>query len=136
VIVVDASVALKLVLNETDSQTVRTLWQQWVIDGEKRLAPPLFRAETLSVIRRSVQRGLLSDVDGTAAVEKLLELPIEIREPHTLYRRAWQLAERFQRPTIYDCCYLALAEIEGCEMWTADRRLANVVGTSAGVRLL
>jgi predicted nucleic acid-binding protein len=89
----------------------------------------------MSVIRRSVQRGLLSELDGSAAVENLFNLQIEIREPLTLYRHAWQLAVRFQRPTIYDSCYLALADIEACEFWTADRRLANAVGTLPWVRV-
>ncbi len=134
-IVVDASIAIKLVLNEPDSQVVRDLWQQSATKGETRLAPPLFRAEKLSVIRRSVHRGLLSELDGSTAVEQLFDLPIQIREPVALYRRAWQFAARFQRPTVYDTCYLALADIEGCELWTADQRLANAVGILPWVRV-
>ncbi len=38
-----------------------------------------------------------------------------------------ELAERFRRPATYDPHYLALAEREGCEFWTADERLWNAV---------
>jgi len=135
VIVVDASIALKLILHEPDSAIVRQRWQQWAMAGEIRLAPPPFRSETLSVIRRSVYRGILDRVDGDAAAQQLLVLPIQIREPPELYQRAWQLSVRYNRPTIYDCCYLALAEIEQCEFWTADRRLANAVGSLSWLHL-
>jgi len=37
------------------------------------------------------------------------------------------LATHFNRPTAYDAHYLALAEMLGCEFWTADRRLYNAV---------
>lgn len=134
-IVVDASIAVKLVLNEPDSGIVRDLWQQWAMTGELRLAPPLFRTETLSVVRRAIHRGLLSERDGNAAVEELFALPMEIREPVALYRRAWEFAKRFQRPTVYDSCYLALADIEGCDLWTADQRLVNAVGNLSWVRI-
>jgi predicted nucleic acid-binding protein len=135
VIVVDASIAVKLILNEPDSATVRQRWHQWAMAAELRLAPPLFRSETLSVVRRSVYRGVLSRDDGDAAAQQLLVLPIQIREPPELYQRAWQLSVRYHRPTVYDCCYLALAEIEQCEFWTADRRLANAVGSPSWLHL-
>jgi predicted nucleic acid-binding protein len=56
-------------------------------------------------------------------------MPIQTQEPEQLYERAWALAVRFNRPMIYDCCYLALAEISGCVCWTADQRLANALGS-------
>lgn len=36
-------------------------------------------------------------------------------------------ASRFAQPAAYDAHYLALAEREGCEYWTADQRLWNTV---------
>ncbi|MFQ5613908.1 MAG: type II toxin-antitoxin system VapC family toxin [Anaerolineae bacterium] len=32
-----------------------------------------------------------------------------------------------KRAAAYDSYYLALAETLGCELWTADRRLHNIV---------
>lgn len=127
-IAVDASVALKRVLKEPDSDVARNLWQTWIDRGEVVIAPVLFRAETLSVVRQNVHRGLLTAEQGEAAYTVLENLGVEFLEPGDLYRVAWQYAQRFNRPTVYDCCYLALAAIVGCEFWTADRRLANAVG--------
>lgn len=129
-IAVDASLVLKLFLNEPDSGQVRSQWQQWGTSGELIVAPPLFRPEALSVLRRSVHRRILSEEEGNRAFEALEKLEIEIREPPTLYHVAWQLAHQLNRPTIYDCCYVALGDILSCDFWTADRRLANAIGNS------
>ena len=126
-IALDASIALKLVLHEADSEAARSVWQGWAEAGEVLVAPVLFRAESFSVLRRKVHQGVLKDAEGEEAYDVLESLPIQLREPADLYRVAWQYAARFNRPTVYDSCYLALAAIAGCEFWTADSRLANAV---------
>ncbi len=129
-IVVDASFVMKLPLNEPDSPQVRAQWRIWEQSGETIIAPPLFWPEVLSVVRQRIYRAILSEAEGDRALEGLERLEIDVREPHGIYHVAWQLARRFNRPTIYDCCYLALADIAGCDFWTADRRLVNVVSPS------
>ncbi|HEY3236768.1 MAG TPA: type II toxin-antitoxin system VapC family toxin, partial [Polyangiaceae bacterium] len=120
-------IAIKLVVAETDSDLARRLWQSWAELGELRAAPALFRAETFSTLRRKVHQHYLDAEQGESAYRFLESLDIEIREPDSLYSVAWQYANEFNRPTVYDCCYLALAAILGCELWTADRRLVNSV---------
>ena len=127
-IAVDASLALKLVLKEEESAEALRLWRQWTDQGEVLIAPTLFRAETFSGLHRSVYRGLISAMEGEQAYATTDNLAVELREPPQLYGIAWEFAERFRRPAIYDCCYLALAAIAQCEFWTADRRLVNSVG--------
>ena len=34
---------------------------------------------------------------------------------------------QFNQPTAYDTAYLALAQLDRCDFWTADRRLYNTV---------
>jgi predicted nucleic acid-binding protein len=41
--------------------------------------------------------------------------------------RVMELAHRYDLPAVYDAHYLALAEREGCDYWTADKRLWNSV---------
>ena len=41
--------------------------------------------------------------------------------------KGWELAHEFNRPRAYDTAYLALAQLLGCELWTADERLYNAV---------
>ena len=46
---------------------------------------------------------------------------VSIREPSDLYDRALVLAKSLEQEAAYDALYLALAEAEGCDIWTADR---------------
>jgi len=54
-------------------------------------------------------------------------LGVRLLYPAGLHQRAWELARRYNRPQAYDSHYLALAEILGLELWTADERLYNAV---------
>jgi predicted nucleic acid-binding protein len=123
----DASLALKLVLNEPDSALARALWEDWKAVQATVIAPTLWGYEVTSVIRNRVHRGQLPlDIEGEvfAAVQ---QLPVQLMEPTGLHQRAWELARHFNRPAAYDAHYLALAEMAGCPFWTADERLFNVV---------
>ena len=37
------------------------------------------------------------------------------------------IARQFDQPRIYDSLYAALAELHGCEFWTADKRFYDAV---------
>ena len=42
-----------------------------------------------------------------------------------LHDRAWYWAGRLNQSKTYDAQYVALAELERADFWTADRRLVN-----------
>ncbi len=63
--------------------------------------------------------------EGEEAFSIYLDIPIRIIDEQEVYRKAWQLAKEFNLPVCYDMQYLAVAELEDCELWTADRRLAK-----------
>jgi predicted nucleic acid-binding protein len=64
-------------------------------------------------------------------------LNILFLEPVDFHIRAFDLANRLNRPAAYDTHYLALAEHLDCEFWTADERLTNAVkSTLPWVKLL
>jgi len=71
--------------------------------------------------------GRLSAEAGQAAFEAIQAQGVKFVHPDTLQERAWELAQQFNRPTAYDAYYLALGEIAGCDVWTADRRLYSAV---------
>lgn len=124
---VDASLVLKLVLDEADSQQVQALWAKWVAGGETLIAPCHLAFEVTSVIRNHVHRRSISAEAGQMAFEAFLAQEIELRHPGDLEVRAWELAAQYDRPTAYDTSYLAVAESAGCELWTADGRLVGAV---------
>lgn len=125
---VDASLVLKLVLAEEYSDKVESLWTEWIEKEIHIFAPSLLAFEVTSVIRNHVYRGNLTEEEGEMAFEAVFALGINFKYPEMLHQKAWELAKQFNRPTAYDTHYLALALIEDCEFWTADKRLYNAVG--------
>lgn len=124
---VDASFALKLVLPELDSERAEELWQSWLDAHTEIIAPVLFVYETSSVLRNRVYRKKLTAEEGEEALTFFTNLAVSYLHPPELRQLAWRLATRFRRPTVYDSFYLALAQLRGCPLWTADRRLYNTV---------
>ena len=80
----------------------------------------------------SVMPRLLLPEQGSDAVHALwravaafLSQEVSLRHLHGIEETAWALARRWNLPTAYDAAYLALAEVTGCDLWTADRRFAS-----------
>jgi predicted nucleic acid-binding protein len=125
---VDASLIVKLALeDETHSAAARHLVRQSVADGIRLIAPPIFTAEIDSVIRRCVCTGRLSQSDAREAYAVLDRAPVQIVTHPELRGRAREIAGEFNQRTVYDSTYAALAEIQGCEFWTADKALCDAV---------
>jgi predicted nucleic acid-binding protein len=124
---VDASLVLMLFLPDQHSQRAEALWSQWEREGMVPLGPPLLYAEVPSVLREAVFFGRLSPEEGQSAFETFCDMAITVSARRDLHLRAWELAQEFHRPRLYDSFYLAAAQAEGCELWTADRRLVNAV---------
>jgi predicted nucleic acid-binding protein len=134
---IDASVALKLVVDESASAAARVLWRTWAVEGCQPIAPPLFVFETVSALWRMVVRGDLDEGSARAARDRLLAMPIRLPAPTGLLQRAWDLARRYERPQVYDSFYLALAAMLDVDLWTADRRFFNALrGEEPRVRML
>ena len=124
---VDASVVVKWLLTEDDSATAMALADHFSAEHNTLIAPPHMPVEVVNVIRVRVLRGELTQVEGDDLVDVLTAMPIEIASPAGIYRKALELANRFGRPTVYDTHYVALAELAGCDFWTADMRLVNAL---------
>ena len=131
-ICIDASVALKLVLSEPDSEVAEAEWQRWLEAGVEILAPLLFVYETRSVLRNRVFRKALTPSEADEAARIIADLSITYLHPPAITQSAWELARRFNRPTVYDSFYLALAQLQGCPFWTGDKRIHNAVKKDFG----
>ena len=127
-VVADVSLAVKWVYEEADSGQALALRDNWRRAGETLVAPPLFRAEATNTFYKLTRRGLIDPTEGVDALELLFSF-VEIEEPACLYRQALELAEMLDLSAAYDAQYLALAELKGCELWTADRRLVRSAGS-------
>jgi len=96
-------------------------------------APDLIDVETAAALRRRWLAGTLSARRFASAIEDLDALAIDRYPALPLMRSAYELRANV---TAYDAAYVALAEALGCELLTADRRLANAPGTRCAVRVL
>ena len=119
-VVIDASLALKWALQEEHTEDALALWDRWQEASERVIAPPIFRSEVTNVLHRRTRRGDLNATDALDVLD-LLITSVAIGEPADLYGRALTIARDLALGSTYDVLYLALAEAEGCEMWTADR---------------
>ncbi len=123
-VVVDASVALKWVLEEELTGEALALRMRWVGSEELTIAPPIFRSEVTNVLHRAVRRGHLDSAAASSGLGFLLA-STAIEEPPGLYGRASDIAAELNQGATYDAQYIALAEHHECDMWTADRRLVR-----------
>lgn len=129
VIVVDASLAIKWVVVEDDSPIALTLLNRWVSEGKELIAPALFIYEGTNIIHRRVVKGLLTYEEAMVALTDLFSIGVSLNfsEHKDISIQAMVLAQRYKLPASYDAHYLALAERQNCEYWTADMRLWNAV---------
>jgi predicted nucleic acid-binding protein len=92
------------------------------------VAPALLAFEVTSVLTRLVYLKALTRDEGEEAFAIFQRIPMRLSSRKGIIPLAWRLAEQFNRPRAYDTSYLAVAQLYGCELWTADEKLYNVVG--------
>jgi predicted nucleic acid-binding protein len=124
---IDASLAIEWVIPTQNDLLFESLLQSWDRNGTDLISPPLFNAEVSSAIRRFVYLKKLLPGQGEKAFLFFQELDVRIINPPELTVTAFKLAKQFNLPVCYDTQYVALAELADCELWTADKRLANAV---------
>lgn len=129
-VVVDASLAVKWLVNEVHTERAFALARSWARSRTQPVAPYLMPVEVSNALHKRVVRGELSLQAATHLLDGLLSAGIELREPAGLHRQALELAARLQLDAVYDAHCLALAESTGCELWTADQRFYEAAKSS------
>ena len=129
VVVIDASIAIKWSLNETDSCTALDLLANWTDRGIEVLAPALLAYEVTNALYRHIRKGDLPFDDARRGLTEVIFKVVEFdfSENSDFNIRAMELGQQFGLPAAYDSHYLALAESKECELWTADTRLWNSI---------
>ena len=120
--VIDASVAVKWVMKgESHRAQARKLLRESLSAGMRLISPPLFENETESVIQEQVFLKRVSVADADRALRALEHVRVDIIHDPLLKEHARQIARKCNQRRVYDATYAALAELRGCEFWTADK---------------
>jgi predicted nucleic acid-binding protein len=128
---VDASLAVRWLLPEDYSDESLTLLNVWTESHTELIAPTHLLYEVSATLRFLVYRKAVSEEIGHGAFSRLQKLPIRFSSRTAIFPLAWQLATEFNLPSTYDVAYLALARLERCQLWTADRKFFKAVKNMA-----
>jgi predicted nucleic acid-binding protein len=117
VIVVDASALVEILLRTPRSRGVRHH-----IGNSDMVAPDLINVEVLSALKRVARNGDISTGRADQAIDDLQDAPIAHFPTLPLLRGTWRLRGKL---SMYDACYVSLAEALDCRLVTSDMRLAQ-----------
>lgn len=123
-LVIDASVAIKWVVEEEGTKEALALRQQGLS------APDLINAECANILWKKTRLGEFSPDEAKFAGRLLAAAEIELVATRALIEAALDISIALDHPA-YDCVYLALAEQQDRVLVTADRRLLRRVSEIA-----
>ena len=127
-IVIDASVALALLLDAPEAPPIARMFRQWVSEGRPRVVPTLFWLEVLNRLRREPGA---TGADLLDAIHRLDTYDIEtIDTGRSALIRVIDHVER-HRLSPYDATYLVVAEDLDAELATLDGALATAAASRA-----
>ncbi|TBR57512.1 twitching motility protein PilT [Westiellopsis prolifica IICB1] len=123
---IDTSVMMKyLCPDEQTSEAIALITN--ALTQQTRLVAPYFAwAEVGSVLRKKVRLKLLTSTEAQQLYTAYISLPIDYIDSEILRLEAWQLAEQYGMPTLYDAVFLACAKTESADFWTADDAMLNL----------
>ncbi len=124
-IVLDASAGVLALLNDGDARPL--------LATRTVAVPHLADSEVASALRAQVLRGQISAEDARAALGRWAQLGLRRFAAVGLLARIWELRDNL---TAYDATYVALAEALGCELVTADARLAQAPGPTCVITVV
>lgn len=132
-IVVDASVAIKWFTEEEDTDLALKLRDAYFRDEVDLIAPDLIFYEILNALR--YKKGVASDI-LREWIKDIIDMQMDFFTPNQeILEKAVEGSTRWDI-TLYDACYLALAELTGTKMLTADEKFYEKVKESGKVIML
>ena len=125
--VLDASVGIKLFVEEEFSDKVQQLFAKLADDPQAEIhVPDLFYVECANILLKYTRRFDRPLEDSLADLKDLNELALTITSTTELIEDALKLADE-KKLTAYDACYAALAQKLDLPLVTADAPLAKAI---------
>ena len=126
-LVVDASVGIKLFVDEPLSDSAQALFEKLTEDPPAELfVPDLFYVECVSILLKYIRRFGRSLADSKADLEDLNLLALKFTPTAELMEEALVLAND-KNLTAYDACYAVLARRLDIPLVTADEPMAKAI---------
>jgi predicted nucleic acid-binding protein len=127
--VLDASVALGLVLGEPWRARAEHIMDSLAAGSTRVVAPWLFDLECASGLVKAVRRRRLDEARALDYLLDLLDLPVDrLQSPASVFNGLGLALE--YGISAYDAVYVALAHEEGLPLVTADARLVRALAGS------
>lgn len=133
-LVIDASVALKWQLDDEECVPQAVARRDDCLKKSIEMcAPTLWLYEVINGFVVASRRGRFPSAEVSQALGDLFAIGVQLRTPDPQRVTALALAHKI---TSYDSAYLALAEQEGCDLWTGDVALYRCVSGSRVLKAL
>jgi predicted nucleic acid-binding protein len=133
--VVDASVTLKLLIEEPGTQEAKRFFGRLTeADPPLLYVPDLIYIECANIVWKYVSRHNYASGQAQKALETLTYLALEAYPTQHLFQEAFKLSCRHAISS-YDACYLALAQRVPCPLVTEDAALIRKVRPHVSVPL-
>ena len=131
----DASVAVKLVLVEPLAHEARTLIRDASRAHRRLIAPVVLLSEVTNAVYQHERRGMLSRRQADEALALFLALPFEFVSNDAIYTDAVSHAREHAMRATYDSQYAVLAEQLETDLWTGDAKFVHSLrGTRSRIR--
>lgn len=125
---VDASLAACFALGQAPYlEAAEQFFARSIEEDVPLIAPPLFESEADSAVQYHLYHRRITTGAAARAQQLLDGLPVAIVYATGMRKRAREIAVRFNQERVYDATYAALAELRGCEFWTADKEFFMAV---------
>ncbi len=131
--VIDASIAVKWFNEEDGTQTALKIRDEHLTGTTILSAPDILLYELANALR--FKPGFDAE-KVTRAISDVIDLQIDLIAPSVELLRQSTDAAFLYNATTYDSCYLALGELMGIEVYTADKKFYNAAKSSGILKLV
>ena len=125
-LVIDASIVVKWFVPETDSTDALKIRDDHVNGEVSLFAPDLLTYELANALR---YRTSITDNDLRKSIESIFQLDLALIGPTTESISRTAMLARSLDISIYDACYLELAQSLECQVITSDKSFCDRVRT-------
>jgi predicted nucleic acid-binding protein len=126
----DTSIWIKYLCPDEQEEAATLLVTNILTAQTPLIAPSFSWAEIGSVLRKKIRSQLLTSEEATTLYQAYNDFSINYIDSQSIRERAWEIANQYNIPTLYDSVFLACAEASSATYWTADKILLKQLNSS------